>query len=85
MIGECVMHFLPLVNFFIAFDMLCRFLNVIFRTLSPECEPKMQQGVILQYLRVCSELIENSFYKTGCTCCIVKKKKASTTNPKEVL
>lgn len=60
MIGECVMHFLPLANFVFAFNMLYRFLNVIFRIrLSQEYKPKMLKGVILQYFRVvfCGELM----------------------------
>ena len=70
MTGECVMHFLPLANFVFAFNMLYRFLNVIFRIrLSQEYKPKMLKGVILQYFRVvflrwADGLSDwNSFYK----------------------
>lgn len=64
------MHFLPLANFVFAFNMLYRFLNVIFRIrLSQEYKPKMLKGVILQYFRVfflgwADGLSDwNSFYK----------------------
>ena len=75
------MHFLPLANFVFAFNMLYRFLNVIFRSrLSQEYKPKMLKGVILQYFRVvfCGELmgwvIEIRFIRR---CFMVKKEKKS--------
>ena len=74
------MHFLPLANFVFAFNMLYRFLNVIFRIrLSQEYKPKMLKGVILQYFRVvfCGELMGWVIEIRFISCFMVKKKKKS--------